>query len=672
MTRMARAVVLFGAFSLAMAGQEPPPLRITVRLVQIDAVVHDKNGRPIDNLKREELHLFQDGRERKITHFSFVSGAPAAAPSRKSEQKRPSGVFTPTQPMTVQNVRRTVALVVDDLGLSWESMHRVKDAVREFVDTYVQPDDAVAIVRTGTGIGSLQQFTTDRRMLYAAIDRLRWTGLSRGGVDSVQLIDENEVETVGGSKASSISIQTFERFRSRAYTLGTLGALSHVIEELASKPGRKSAVLFSDGLQTFASRDDQLIGGTLTQRLRRLCENANRAGVSFYTVDARGLVSLSMRAGDALRTMGNAQPLGSNRYKDNMEYQEGLAMLARETGGIFSANRNDLALAAANALGDQSGYYLIGYDPGPGIFENEQSARDFHRIKLQVTRPGVTVRTRSGFFGVADRPPHPPPTGGQSQLLAAIRNPFQSGDIGLRLSAVYAITDQTGPAVLNMLYIEGSKLDFRKIPDGRLQATVDVAVVSFGEEGHAEASSKNTYEILVKPEQLDEARRQGFVYKMTHQLKHAGAFQVRAAVRDAATGRLGSASQFVELPDLKQRKLAVSGVLFTASGGGNAASVLRQFSPKARISYAFEVYNARPDTVVLARLYRDGKPVWTSRETAIEAEQARVPLARELTFDQNAVPGSYVLEVLARRREGNKIRDTASQWADFEIPGGLE
>lgn len=672
MTPIARAVVLFGALGLVIAGQEPPPLRITVHLVQIDAVVHDRSGRHIDNLKREEFHLLQDGKERKITYFSFVGRPAAVASSQQAERKRPDRIYTPAQPMTVQNVRRTVALVVDDLGLSWESMHRVKAAVREFVDTHVQPDDAVAIIRTGTGIGALQQFTTDRRMLYAAIDRLRWTGLSRGGVDSVKLVDEDEVEPVGTRKASSISIQTFERFRSRAYTLGTLGALNHVVEELSGKPGRKSAVLFSDGLQTFAGRDDQLIGGTVTQRLRRLCEHANRAGVSFYTVDARGLVSLAMRAGDSMRGMGDAQPLSSNRHKDNGEFQEGLAMLARETGGVFSGNRNDLALAAANALGDQSGYYLIGYDPGPGIFENERSARDFHRIKLQVTRPGATVRTRSGFYGIADHPPQPAPAGGQSRLLAAIRNPFQSGDIGLRLSAVYAITDQTGPAILTMLHIDGSKLDFHKIPDGRLQANVDVAVVSFGEEGHAEASSENTYEIQVKPGQLEEARRQGFVYKMTHQLKRPGAYQVRAAVRDAATGRVGSASQFVDLPDLRQKKLAVSGVLLSSDGGGNSTPVLRQFGPKAKISCAFEVYNARPDTVVLMRLYREGKPVWTSQEMAINGEQARVPLSRDLTFAQSALYGNYVLEVLARRREGTKIRDTATQWTDFEISGGPE
>ena len=671
MRGLGRAGILSGVFLFGAAGQETPPLRITVRLVQIDAVARDKSGHYVDDLKREELRLFQDGKEHKITYFSYSGGRPAVAPSPqgKGEQGRAPA---PAPPMTAGSIRRTVALVVDDLGLSWESMHRVKQALREFVDKQVQPGDAVAIIRTGTGIGTLQQFTTDRRMLITAIDRLRWTGLSRGGIDSVDLAGEDEPPPVTGGRASPMSLKIFERFRSFSYTLGTLGALNHVVEELREKPGRKSAVLFSDGLQMFADYGDELTGGSISTRLRRLCDRANRAGVAFYTVDTRGLMVLSMRAGDRVRSARAARELADNRHKEYVKNQDGLALLARETGGVFSSDQNDLAAAAANALGDQSGYYLIGYDPGPGIFQDGRSAKEYHRIKLKVTRPGVTVRTRSGFYGVEDRPSPPPRTDRSSQLLAAIRNPFQSGGIGLRLSAVYAITEQTGPAILSMLHIDGANLDFRNDTEGDLTATVDVALISFGEDGRAETSTADTYQIQIKPEKLEEARLRGFVYKVTHQFTRPGPYQVRVAVRDASSGEVGSASQFVELPDWKKKDLAVSGILLSVNGGGNAASVLRQFAPETKISYAFEVYNAKAGTEVLARLYREGKLVWTGKEYTLESPQVRLPLSRELTIEKGTPPGSYVLEVVARRRDGKNIKDVATQWTDFALAGGSE
>lgn len=668
MKQIARAALLFGISFFGVMGQEAPPLRVTVRLVQIDAVVQDKAGHHIADLKREELRLLQDGKERKITHFSYIGVTPAGSSHERNGRQQPERVYTPAAPMTVRDIRRTVALVVDDLGLSWESMHRVKGGLREFVDRHLQADDAVAIVRTGSGTGTLQQFTTDRQMLYAAIDRLHWTGLSRAGVDSVKPMNEDELAQVGNGRAQSISMQTFERFRSRSYTLGTLGALNRVVEELGKKPGRKSAVLFSDGLQIFSGQDDRITGGPVSDRLRRLCEQANRAGVSFYTVDTRGPIVLAMRAVDTVRSGPAAAQLSIGRHKEYTENQEGMAMLARETGGVFSGGRNDLALAAANALGDQSGYYLIGYDPGPGVFDDEQAVTKFHRIKILVKRAGAKVRTRPGFYGVADRPAPPPKTDRQSQLLAAIRDPFQSGDIGLRLSAIYAITEQTGPAILAMLHIDGAKLDFHEVPGSELQAAVDVALISFGEEGHAEASTADTYQIRVKPEQLEEARQRGFVYKVTHKLERPGAYQVRVAVRDATTGQVDSASQFVELPDWRQKRLAVSGVLLTADGGGNTASVLRQFGPKTKMSYSIEVYNAGPETAILSRLYRDGRLVWTGQEHSIPGAE-RVPLSRDLTFDNGAAAGNYVLEVRAVRREGGKIREAASQWTDFEILG---
>ena len=371
-----RAALLFALAAFFARAFQEPTLRITVRLVQVDAVVTDKNGRHVSDLTKEDFKLFQDGKQQAITHFSYVAGPPAApVPPQEARSEATRGlparqrVAVPAPPaLRPETTRRTVALVVDDLGLSWESTHRVKQALAEFVDQQIQPGDAVAIVRTNSGIGMLQQFTTDKRLLRLAIDRIGWSVLSREHVDSLAAFDEEEEPRPGQSRVMVPTARNFGRFRAQSYTLGTLSALEHVVEELRSMPGRKAAVLFSDGIQLFNSPEDQKLGGAVPDRLQRLSDRANRSAVVIYTIDARGLQYLGITAKDNLRGAKSAREKLEDRNADFTQRQEGMLFLARETGGIFWTNTNDLALAARQAVEDQGSYYLLGYNPGQDAF----------------------------------------------------------------------------------------------------------------------------------------------------------------------------------------------------------------------------------------------------------------------------------------------------------------
>ena len=115
------------------------------------------------------------GERQEVTNFSYVSnvvedardrgGAPAVD---KNAPPVPPARLRPSQ------VRRTIALVVDDLGASFESTAFIRDALKKYVDRQMQPGDLVAIIRTSAGMGALQQFTSDKRQLHAAIERVRW------------------------------------------------------------------------------------------------------------------------------------------------------------------------------------------------------------------------------------------------------------------------------------------------------------------------------------------------------------------------------------------------------------------------------------------------------------------------------------------------------------------
>jgi VWFA-related protein len=159
-------------------------IRISTNLVQVDAVV-SKGGKPVTDLTPADFDVFEDGKPQVITNFSYVSNvgsAPSPAATADARKVR-SLVQSVPRAITPENTHRTIALVVDDLGLSVISIARARNALRKFVNEQLQPNDLVAIVRTGGEIGALQQFTTDHRMLLSAIDHIRYNPCSRMGTD---------------------------------------------------------------------------------------------------------------------------------------------------------------------------------------------------------------------------------------------------------------------------------------------------------------------------------------------------------------------------------------------------------------------------------------------------------------------------------------------------------
>jgi len=163
---------------------EDDVVRITTNLVQVDAVIIEKNGKQVTDLRPDELEILEDGKPQKIANFSYVSLDSAARSGAAAAAKSADKNAPPLPPVKLrpEQVRRTIALVVDDLGLSFESTHFVRAALKKFLDEQMQPNDLVAIIRTAGGIGALQQFTSDKRQLYAALDKLKWNPSGRGGV----------------------------------------------------------------------------------------------------------------------------------------------------------------------------------------------------------------------------------------------------------------------------------------------------------------------------------------------------------------------------------------------------------------------------------------------------------------------------------------------------------
>lgn len=410
-----------------------PPfvVRISVDLVQVDAVVTDKKGGLVTDLRLEDFEIVEDGRKQPLTNMSYVAvGGPGgvALPSLRHD-----GSKAEAEPRTT--LRRTIAILVDDMRHSFVSTVQAREALRRFVEKSLQPGDQASIVFTSSGLAQATPYTSDKAPLLAKVDDFiwgrGWLGHERSPNDPVTRFRDplmqgppyaswgaRDAERGDGGRRSLGSFASQEirsdhlgrleyESQARVFTVGTLGTVNDVVDDLRARPGRKSLLLFSDGLPLW-ERDDtkQFVDG-----LRRLVDQANRASVVLYTMDVRGLQTGGLTAQDGMRMGEDTSNLAGlrNARRDEIENgQNPLRYLASETGGLFMGT-NDLDESLSRMLADQAGFYLLGYVPSAETFKPGGEGPRFHRVKVKVMRPGLQVRSRKSFFGVADVKPVPPP-----------------------------------------------------------------------------------------------------------------------------------------------------------------------------------------------------------------------------------------------------------------------
>jgi len=695
--RLLSLATLAASLSTA-AGQAPRPpaaapeqgevtLRVTVNLVQVDAVVTDRQGRVVSNLERQDFELLQDGRPQKITHFSFVNLVPPPPPQTAAA---PEGPRPPAAPRRDQ-IRRTMALVVDDLGLSFESFHHVREALKRFAGQHGEEGDMVAVLRTSRG-GAWQGFTSDRRQLLATIERLQWLPLGRSGVQALAPIEDGAAAPQAEAATPGFDADSFT---DEYFSTSTLGALSYIVRGLRELPGRKSVVLFSDNLRIFAP------GGTsdrVLDAIRELTDLANRSSVVIYTMDARGLPALGLTARDDVSSL-DAQTFGETllsrlqqRRAEFIDSQDGLNYLAHQTGGLFLHNSNDLAAELVRVMEDQSGYYLLGYTPDSSTFDAETGRRLFHKIQVKVRVPRLQVRSGTGFYGVPDPPP--PAGGGVQPVVAALLSPFGSGDVRLKLTSLFSHHGRGGSFARLLLHIDGRDLSFLDQPDDWHEASMEVAAATFGEDGTPLDPSHRVYTLRVRGEDYRKAREHGLVYTLNHPVKKPGPYHVRAAVLDSRSKRIGSAGHFLEIPDLGQGRLTLSGILVRSLTAApdqpsdqegrareedpQANAAVRVFRSGAVMRYAFQILNAqvdkrtrRPKIETQLRLFREGRLLVAGRTAPFDPgkqnDYRRLVGTGRLSLGKPLEPGGYVLEVIVNDLLAKTKNRAASQWIDFEI-----
>lgn len=708
---------LCGFLYVAHGQQEPTAseqaddvLRINADLAQTDVMVFDKDGRFVENLKADQFELKIDGKPKPITFFEFLQ---AGGPDEDAQLAAARGnVRTPSagqRPGTVVPLDRgrVVLFFVDDLHLAADSMQRVRSLLEQFIENDFGQNDRATIM-TGSGqLGFLEQVTSDKTVLLTAISRLHVRTITNRDSDrppmsellalAIARFDPDVTDFfverfLADNPGFSLSAAT-EFVRNRALgilqltgavTKNSLQSLYSLIRYVGEMPERKLLFFISDGFLI----DDQTTN--ISASLRRITDAAARAGVVVYSIDARGLSSGMPNSESAIGT-DLSQRLTRTSASEITSTQAPLRSLSTDTGGRALLNTNALSTATSDAVKETAAYYVLAWRPG-----TEQEANKFRRIEVGVVgHPELSVRVRRGFLEREARAGSPPnavesgkPAKAQSTdavLLNAMQSRFPLNALPTSLFVSFANDKVVGSYVTISMEMGTDALAFTPMA-GKQAAIVDVAGIVFDDHGKPATSFKA--QVTVNPPATSSTPRQRSI-AFNHQARlKPGLYQIRVAASDNQSRRLGSAIQWIEVPDLTLNRLSLSTVTVgeraTASNEAKDAgatpenvflSISRRLARGSNLRFLTYIYNAArgagagesPDIVVQVHIFRDNQPVLTTTLSKVNTEgvedMTRLPYAADIPL-KSMPAGRYRLQVTAIDRIA---KTSATQHVSFEV-----
>jgi VWFA-related protein len=690
-----------------------PTFPAAAELVQIDVVVTAADGVPVRDLRREDFEILEDGRPQSISHFAVgTASSPAAAPGTGGPT---AAAATPAPGQWAQPAApgRTLVLVFDDLHLGASHLSAAKREATRFLLEEVGPLGQAALVTTSGVRGVLQPLTRDRGALVRAVDRVALHDRSsrmRFGSPYISEQQAEQIERFGelasaGNEAFELAVAQFmeeywvgrdaaipmvrERVRSildegARHTRATLSALEATVRSLASVRGRKVVVLLSDGF--FLGR------GTSSESaydLRRITDAATRSGVVVYSIDAGGL-TLPTPAG-AVTEKGPTDFAVRARVEIGQDEnrREGMRAVAEETGGFAVLSSNDLGKGLKRIVEDNEVYYLLAYEP-----VSSRRAGRFRSIRVRLpARPGLVARTRKGYFEPQGAPRgregrRPAPQQDAASTQERVRTAFTSvaplRGLPVQLAVDFIDLPDAGPTVVVNVDVDAAPLRASATRDPR-RGSVEIAGLVSDEEGAPVEPFGDRLPLDLQPAARAGVREGGVAFSRWLALK-PGLYQVRVAALGDGPDEIGSASQWIEVPDLETRRLALSSLFLSRARGdpgepgegasavaGNAARARRSFPAGSDVDVVLFAYNGQADAAgatdlaVRFQLRSEGRLVHEFLPRPMRSgdphSSERVPGGARLSL-AGLPPGGYELRaVVEDRRAGT----AAERSADFAV-----
>jgi VWFA-related protein len=721
-TLIASIASLLALFTAAFGQtQNPKPpegddvVRVYSDLVQTDVMVFDRQGRFVNGLKREDFELRIDGKTRPVEFFERIA---AGANNEEVQLAAARGVAVPGKgPSPIRPVpldrERTIFFYVDDLHLSAGNLLRMRKLLLRFVDQDLGQNDMAAITSASGTIGFLQQLSDNKAVLRAAVERLSARSSAHSDMERPPMteylalqIDRQDRDVtgffvdalikdfsmLGRDMAEAMVKSRANQVLSQAggTTTNTLVGLESLVRSSSKLSGRKIVFFISDGFLLDDRNSDALY------RLRKVTSAAARSGVVIYSLDARGLVA-SLADASAGTTFDPTGRLDRGSSGELLASQDAMNALANDTGGRAIFNTNALDVGLKNALKETSTYYLLAWRP-----DHEAATSDkFRRIAVSLPgHPDLTVRVRQGFFdresptleSQAKKKAQPEQAAnktGPEQSEAVLRDSFTevypTSEIPIAVNLSFLDIPTKGIVLNVAMQVKVDSLEFKNV-NGKLKGEVDLRASVFNDHGKAGATFAER--LTVSAHSLEALRRGNneLIYNYQVYLPE-GLFQVRVGARDPASGKVGTAYEWIEVPRLSEQKLALSSVVIgerlpvQADAANNiqgtiAGATLRidgRFQRNAVLRFNVHIYNAalatdfKPDLGVQAQILRDREPVITTPSKRISTEGieqfGRLPYAGDLSLEGLA-PGRYVLRISIVDRFA---KTSAAQEVRFEI-----
>ena len=579
----------------AQAGAEAEfTFRVPVDVVVVRAIVTER-GKPVTDLAVEDFTVLEDGKPLPIQSFTRESYEVVRSHQHKIEgetvQADGSNEEAPPAPAARPALSRPhfISLLIDDVtSPSHGALKRTVDAIEKFVQERVQPGDRVALVAAS---GKFHRpFTADReklleavRLLPGKLNRRRLVrsdcpaisdlqaqrihnetdplaletaisekifcnqmvsggilGSSQGGADqnprafrdtnmlSFNLTQGNSeqrrnAEVVVRAQASRIHRENEYWSRNLLHTLQQhLGTLRHF-------EGRKSLLLVSDGF----------LAQQLRYEMQGVVHAALRSGTILSTVDMRGLYTTSYRASEvaALATEATLSQM-SMRVENVRAQSQPLARLALETGGVHFHNDNDLFGGLKQIADNQSFYYVLTY-ASPATASDGR----YHRIEVKVSRPGLKVTHRKGYYAPREDPTYVALK--KREVLEALRAPGNLNEVPIRLSYNAFPVGEDRYQVDLFTRIDFGRLPFLEKKD-RQTNLLHLIAAAYGEKGGYLGGQEKQLDLRLTPSGRQELASLGATSKFTLEVP-PGEHELKAVVRESVEAIIGSVQEKVVL-----------------------------------------------------------------------------------------------------------------------------
>lgn len=702
------------AMCTVVSAQDPDVVRTNTEIVQTAITVLDKKGHFVEGLKQEQFQLVVDGKPRPVAFFERIAAGSAREHELATLADPTNNTTTPNAPPPPPRIPgRTIVFFLDDLHLSPDSMNRTRMMLQHFLDREMTTKDNIAILTASGQVGFLEQFTNNKAVLDAAMARLipRPYDASGYGVGNSTKMTEYMAFTIDTSKSDSKVLNfyieecmkgsaTFKKARAAVglirascetqaknsaravlmqaaqITQNTYNSLESAMRSLARAPGRKLAFFISDGFLLDAGPR----AANVRDKLDHVIDAAQRGGVVVYTIHAAGLVNTSFMDPQGKRPMDSQGRLDIASVGELEANQDALSAMASETGGRALRSTNFFDKWVTTVLDETSNYYVVAWRPE----KDEEKLAKFRHVKITIVgQPELTVRAPKGYVAgpaattpatAANTNPSKPPKTPETELRDALSDFYPEGALPTQLSLTYLNTPANGLVVTSAMEISAKGMSYGA--DRNEPATIKLAGVVLNDKGKIASSFKN--QLNIDP---PKAGSSGSIFYNHHTPLTPGIYQFRVAARDEKSGRVGSAIQWIVIPDLAKSQLTLSSVLLggqvledknNASGPHVQLSVDHTFPRAAQMGYWVFVYNAKrdangkPQLMVQTQVMRDGQPVLSSPQRRVNSggsDAERIPFGEELAL-KTLAPGKYDLKVTVT---DGVAGTSASQLADFIV-----